>query len=92
MHILTQKEKIILLKNYLLKDKENYSDTFKEDILIFFDEDFSIHNLHLNFLDKYNSKEEIEKWVDRLISRFILKFDDEFEQENDFIHDYLVNG
>ncbi|HRI35392.1 MAG TPA: hypothetical protein PLD02_16705 [Saprospiraceae bacterium] len=90
--MLSKEEKIDYLRDYLSKDKENYSDTFKDDILIFFDEDFSVHNLHLNFLDKYNSKEEIEKWVDRLLSRFVLKFDDEFEQENDFIHDYLVNG
>jgi hypothetical protein len=92
MQTLTQKDKIIILKNYLLKEKENYADSFKEDIIIFFDEDFSTNNLNLKFLHKYNTEEEIEKWVDKLLSRFVLKFDDENEQENDFIYDYLENG
>jgi hypothetical protein len=90
--MLSKEEKIDYLRVYLLKDKENYSDNFKDDIILFFDEDISIHNLHLNFLDKYNSKEEIEKWVDKLLSRFVLKFDDEFEEESDFIYDYITNG
>lgn len=90
--MLSNEEKIDYLKYYLSKDKENYSDTYKDAIILFFDEDFSIHNLQFIFLDKYNHRQEIETWVDRLLSRFVMKFDEEFEQETDFIYDYLVNG
>lgn len=85
-------EKIEYFEQLLNKPKENYADTFKADIIIFFDDDFSENNEQLLFLNKLNSKDEIQDWIDKLTSRFLMKFDPEFETENDFIYDYLENG
>lgn len=83
------KDKIHHLENYLNKAEENYADSFKQDIAIYFNEDFSEENQELNFLHNLNTKEEIETFVDNLTSQFVLKFDENQESENDFIHDYL---
>jgi len=80
------KEKIQYLENYLSQPNENYADSFKEDILMFID-DFSDQNEILFFLNKFNSFEEIRNWVDNLCSRIVLKFDSEGEEMNDFIYD-----
>lgn len=61
-------------------------------ITCFFDDDFSENNEQLLFLNKLNSKEEIQNWIAKLTSRFVMKFDPEFEAEDDFIYDYLENG
>lgn len=82
-------QKIHHLENYLNKAEENYADSFKQDIAIYFNEDFSEENQELNFLHNLNTKEEIETFVDNLTSQFVLKFDENQESENDFIHDYL---
>jgi hypothetical protein len=85
-------QKIKTLDSYLNLPEQSYADSFKQDIIIYFEEDFSEENQELNFLNNLNTKEEIVNFVDRLTSRFVMKFDSEFETENDFIHDYLVNG
>ncbi len=85
-------EKIEYFEELLNKPEENYADTFKADIIMFFDDDFSENNEQLLFLNKLNSKEEIQNWVYTLTSRFVMKFDSEFETEDDFIYDYLENG
>ena len=85
-------EKIECLEQLLNQTEENYADTFKADITMFFDDNFSEENLQLLFLDNLNSEQEIENWVDKLTSRFVMKFDSEFETENDFIYNYLENG
>lgn len=82
-------QKIHHLENHLNKVEENYADSFKQDIALYFDEDFSEENQELNFLHKLNTTEEIETFVDNLTSQFVLKFDENQESENDFIHDYL---
>ena len=85
-------EKIIYFEDILSQPNENYADTFKAGILLFFDNDFSIENEQLLFLNNLKTKEEIQNWIDKITSRFIMKFDPEFENENDFIYDYLENG
>lgn len=89
---MTLLEKIECLEQLLNQTEENYADTFKADITMFFDDDFSEENLQLLFLGNLNSQQEIENWIEKLTSRFVMKFDSEFETENDFIYDYLENG
>lgn len=82
-------EKIQYLETFLNLPEQNYADSFKQDILIYFNEDFSEENQQLIFLNNFNTTEEIETFVDNLTSQFILKFDENQESENDFIHEYL---
>ena len=89
---MTLLEKIEYLEQLLNQTEENYADTFKADITMFFDDNFSEENSQLLFLDNLNSKQEIENWVEKLTSRFVMKFDSGFETENDFMYDYLENG
>ncbi|MDO8317147.1 MAG: hypothetical protein Q7T12_06465 [Flavobacterium sp.] len=89
---MTLLEKIEYLEQLLNQTEENYADTFKADITMFLDDNFSEENSQLQFLDNVNSKQEIENWIEKLTSRFVIKFDSEFETENDFIYDYLENG
>ncbi len=89
---MTLLEKIEYLEQLFNQTEENYADTFKADITMFFDDNFSEENSQLLFLDNLNSKQEIENWVEKLTSRFVMKFDSGFETENDFIYDYLENG
>ncbi|MFY7739833.1 MAG: hypothetical protein ACOVQC_04890 [Flavobacterium sp.] len=85
-------QKIKTLESYLNLPEQSYADSFKQDIIIYFEEDFTENNKELEFLNNLNTKEEIANFVDRLTSRFVLKFDSENEAENDFIYDYLING
>ncbi|TDE45521.1 hypothetical protein E0I26_06105 [Flavobacterium rhamnosiphilum] len=89
---MTLLEKIEYLEQLLNQTEENFADTFKADIIMYFDDDFSEENSQLLFLDNLNSKKEIENWIEKLTSRFVMKLDSEFETENDFIYDYLENG
>ncbi|RZJ50961.1 MAG: hypothetical protein EOO44_15395 [Flavobacterium sp.] len=89
--MLSLKEKINYLENYLSRSNENYADSFKEDIAIFID-DFNTENSLLYFLNNLNMLEEIEKWVDNLCSKIVLKFDSESEEINDFIYDYIYQS
>jgi hypothetical protein len=89
--MLSLKEKIQYLENYLAQPNRNYADSFKEDIVMLID-DFTDQNELLSFLNNLNSLEKIENWVDNLCSRIILKFDSEGEDINDFIYDYIQFG
>ena len=89
--MLTLQEKIFCLEEILTYPVENYSESFKIDIMFYFDE-FDISNPKFSFLSKIKSKEEIILWVDKLTSRIVLKFDDANEQMNDFIFDYIELG
>jgi len=86
---MTHSEKIQVLENYLTREPENYRDSFKTDLYLFFNEDFSDCNPLLAFLDSFNEHSEIENWVDLVISQIVLKFDDEFEQIGDFIGEFI---
>lgn len=89
---MTLLKKIEYLEQLLNQTEENYADTFKADIIMFFDDNFSEENSQIQFLDNLSSKQKIKNWVDELTSRFVMKFDSEFETENDFIYNYLENG
>ena len=88
---MTLLKKIEYIKQLLSQTEENYADTFKADITMFFDDDFSEENSQLQFLDNLSSKQEIENWIEKLTSRFVIKFNSGFETENDFIYNYLEN-
>lgn len=85
-------KKIEYLEQVLNQPEENFSDSFKSYIILFFDDDFTEDNTQFSFLNKLNSKEAIQSWIDILTSRFVMKFEVEFEAANDFIYDYLENG
>ena len=82
-------EKIKVLENYLILEPENYKDSFKTDIYLFFNEDFTDGNPLLGFLDSFKEQSEIENWVDLVTSQIVLKFDEEVELLGDFIFEYL---
>lgn len=88
---MTLLEKILYLEDFLNGDDDNYADSFKTDILFFFD-DFSESNFMFEFLEKINSKDEIENWVNKLTSRIVMRLDDEQETVSDLIADYFYNG
>lgn len=88
---MTLSKKIEYLEQLLNQTEENYADTFKADITIFFDDNFCEENSKLQFLDNLSSKQEIENCIEKLTSRFVMKFDSGFETETDFIYDYLEN-
>lgn len=82
-------QKIKILEKYLIRPPENYRDSFKTDIYLFFNEHFTIDNQLLGFLDSFNEQIEIENWVDLVTSQIVLKFDEEAETIGDFIGEYL---
>lgn len=86
---MTRSQKIKVLENYLIRTPENFRDSFKTDIYLFFNEDFTKDNPLLGFLDSLNKKSEIESWVDLLTSQIVLKFDEEMETIGDFIGEHL---
>jgi len=86
---MTRSEKAEILKNCLSGSPENYRDTFKTDMYLFFDEDFTMDNPFLKFLDSFENRNEIENWVDVVASQIVLKFDEEFEEVGDFIGEFI---
>jgi hypothetical protein len=78
--------KIEILEKVLNETTINYADSFKSDIIIYFDEDFTVKNSKLFFLNNLESMEEIENFINNITSNFVMKFDIESETENDFIH------
>ena len=89
--MLTLSEKISHLEFCLNKTEENHADSFKADIIDYFDS-FKIEDQELSFLNSMVTFEEIENWITKLTSRIVLKFDEESESINDFIADYVALG
>lgn len=87
--LMTLTEKIRVLESYLNEAPKNYRDSFKPDLCLFFNDDFSISNPWFEFLNRFESSSDIESWVDLVTSQIVLKFDDEFETLGDFIGDYI---
>ena len=87
--MLSFEEKIIYLEKSLNKTEENYANSFRTDINIFFDE-FHIENKLFNFLKEIKTFIEIENWINKLTSRIVMK-EDEMEV-NEIINDYLELG
>ena len=87
--MLSLEEKISYLQQSLNKIKENYADSFRTDILFFFD-DFNVKNSKFQFLNKLHSFNEIERWITKLTSRIVMKEDD--LEVNEIIYDYYTLG
>lgn len=87
--MLSPLEKIEILKTCLHNVEENYADSFKTEILFFFDEFEDIHSIDFSFLNNLNSREDIYLFVDNLTSKIVLKFNEEEEQLSDFIFYHL---
>lgn len=85
--------KIEILKKHLLDIKDaNYADSFKTDILFYFNEFIDIKNsdIRLNFLQNLNSEEDIHDWIDRLTSKIVMKYNKDEMELSDFIY-YSTN-
>lgn len=62
---------------------------------MYFDNDFSDGNKKFEFLNYFNSNNDIQIWVDLITSKFVLQFKPKEESENDFIHFFtnpIING
>ena len=82
-------KKITHLEKILNQPEENYADSFKANIIEYFDS-FEIENKEFSFLSLIDTYGEIENWITKLTSRIVLKFDEESESINDFIADYVA--
>ena len=87
--MLTLKEKISFLEKTLLDIKDNYAESFKNDIYIFFDT-FDTENPLFHFLDIMKTKEDIVQWVQVLTSKIVIKYAPESETLSDFINEYIT--
>ena len=87
--MLTFKEKTHHLYTILNNINDNYADSFKADILIYFD-DFTTNNPRLSFLKNLNSFSDIENWINKLTSRIVMKESD--LEVNEIIFDYIELG
>lgn len=88
--MLEQHHKIKILKDYLLDINDNYADSFKTDILFYFNEFENIQNFDFKFLNELNSEEDIHSWVNNLTSKIVMKFNEDEEQLSEFIF-YAIN-
>ncbi|MDR9418350.1 hypothetical protein [Gracilimonas sp.] len=86
---MTHEQKIRVLESCLNEEPKNYRDSFKPDLFLFFNEDFSVDNLRMDFLHHFESTSEIEQWVNFVCSQIVLKFDEEVESLGDFVGEYL---
>lgn len=78
-------DKVEMLKGYLDEIKDNYADTFKTDILFYFNEFEDIQNTNLSFLNTLHTEKDIHQWVDNLTSKIVMIFSADEEQLSDFI-------
>ena len=83
-------EKIEILKEYLSEIKDNYADSFKTDIMLYFNDFEDVNSEDFKFLSELKSKEDIYKWIDKLTSKIVMKFNEDEEQLSDFIF-YALN-
>lgn len=83
-------EKIEILKEYLSEIKDNYADSFKTDIMLYFNNFEDFNSEDFKFLSELKSKEDIYKWIDKLTSKIVMKFNEDEEQISDFIF-YALN-
>ena len=86
---MTFTEKIEVLENYLVQPSQNYRDTFKTDIYLFFNEDFTANNSLLYFLNDMSTHTEIIDWIDLVTSQIVLKFDEDDEEMGNFIGEFI---
>ena len=86
---MTHSEKVKVLESYLNRKPENYRDSYKTDIFLFFNENFTDENPLFDFLESFNEQSEIEDWVDFVTSQIVMKFDEEMETIENFIGEFL---
>lgn len=86
---MTLTEKIRVLKSYLNESPNNYRDSFKPGISLFFNDDFSDDNPLFDFLNHFQNNSDIESWVDLVTSQIVLKFDEDVETLGDFIGEFI---
>ena len=73
--MLTENEKVSILKDKLLHQSNNYSDVMKTEIYSYF---FDLENGNIaEFLNKFSTKENIESHIDFLVSKMILHENEE---------------
>ena len=89
--MLELEDKIDILKNYLFINKNTYADSFKTDVLLYFNNFEDMENTDVKFLDKLNCIEDIHNWVDSLTSIIVMKFNEDEDQLSDFIF-YTLNS
>lgn len=87
--MLSFNDKITYFENCLNKPEANYADSFKTEIIFFFNE-LNDKNPILNFLNDCNSFSEIEEWINKLTSRIVMREED--LEVNEIINDYLELG
>lgn len=83
-------DKINILKDYLDEIGDTHVDSFKTDIVFYFNDFEDEQSCDFQFLNRLNSKEEIHSVINHLISKIALKFDENEEQLSDFIF-YALN-
>lgn len=86
--MLNHEDKIEVLKAYLSDIEDNYADSFKTDIWLYFDafENVEEGTIKFNFLKSLKSKRDIQNWIDKLTSKIVMKYNEEEEQLSDFIY------
>jgi hypothetical protein len=83
--MITFTEKIALLKACLEDIGSSYADSFKAEILFYFN-DFDTEDPKLAFLHDLDFEEEIIQWVDRITSLMVLKLEEEEEELGEFVY------
>lgn len=82
--MLTFDEKIRAMKNCLEDIGSSYADSFKTDMLIYFN-DFDPSDPKLNFLHELEFESEITGWVNRMTSLMVMKLEEKEETVGDFL-------
>lgn len=78
------KEKIKIFTKILNQDEMSYADSFNANIFI------CSQNCDFKFLEKLNSKKNIENWIKKLKSRIVMKENDDLLEI--IIDDYILCG
>lgn len=82
--MLTFHEKTAILKTCLEDVGDSYADSFKTDILFYFN-DFDPADQKLAFLHNLDFKGEIVGWVNRITSLIVMKYEEEEEGLGEFV-------
>ena len=82
--MLSLKSKVKILASLLGREEFSYADSFNADIAV------SSNNCDYKFLEKLDSKKDIESWITKLKSRIVMKEDDSLLA--DIIGDYILCG
>ena len=82
--MLTFHEKTAILKACLEDVGDSYADSFKTDILFYFN-DFDPSDPKLAFLSDLDFEEEIVGWVNRITSLMVMKYEEDEEELGEFL-------